>query len=196
MRTCVARIDTVIFKHQGLVTMLLCPQCPGHILCAFHDAAALIVEAKNRGNHVGSAFCSFQGRRNFLLIANTASRWCGASAETRYESLLLHSRLGLDRACHTLEIPHLIPLVCSKGDRLPSDESLHLHITGRHQSARHAMQIDTLISLVNMVRLHLPDPLVRREKSRLYHEGRLELRRQFLASFARSPQDTQAGCPA
>ena len=31
------------------------------------------------------------------------------------------------------------------------DEGLHLHITGSHESTRHSVEIDTLISLVDVI---------------------------------------------
>ena len=139
--------------------MFLCPQRPGHILGAVHDTAALVVEAEDRGDHIGPAFRCFQGRRYLLLIANAASRWCCPRAKARgNEGLLFHSRLGLDRACHIVEVTHLITLIGGKGHRFSGDKGLHLHIAGRHQRPGNAMQVDAFIPLVDVVCFHLPRP--------------------------------------
>ena len=39
-------------KYQRLVAMLLCPECPGNIFTADHNAAALIVEAQDGWHHI------------------------------------------------------------------------------------------------------------------------------------------------
>ena len=92
--------------------MLLRPQSTGHIFTALHDAAALVVKTQHRRHHVRAAFCRFQRRRTFLLIADTtgfAALTCRKSSSDK--SLLLHSGLCAKRASHIMQVTDLIPLI-------------------------------------------------------------------------------------
>lgn len=75
-------------------------------------------------------------------------------------------------------------------------KGLHLHIGGRHKRPGHLAQIDALIPLVYVVSLQAAVRSRARGKTRLCHQRRFELERQLLAPFPRSPENTQAGCPA
>ena len=52
------------------MTMFLRSECTSNIFTAFHDLAALVIEAENAWHHVCSAFCSFQRRSDFFLVAD------------------------------------------------------------------------------------------------------------------------------
>lgn len=132
--------------------MFLCPECPGNIFAAGHDAAALVIKAQDGGNHVGATLRSFQCGGTFCLKTNPTSRRALSSRKTGcknggiplsrhtaastqrgvtllrekavtvafscdsgHEGLLLHPRLGSQRCGHIMQIPHLVPLVGSKG---------------------------------------------------------------------------------
>ena len=62
----------MILIDQWLMTMFLCSKGAGNILAAVHNAAALIVEAKDAWHHVRAAFRSFESRRTFLGVADPA----------------------------------------------------------------------------------------------------------------------------
>jgi len=51
-----------------------------------------------------------------------------------------------------MEVAHLISLICGKGDHRPAcNKSLHLHICRCHKRAGNAMQVNTFISLIDVV---------------------------------------------
>ena len=66
---------------QRLVAMLLCPKCSGNIFAAGNGASALVIKAQD-GWHTVPAGGSFQGRRDFLSIANTARRSTSSSRKS------------------------------------------------------------------------------------------------------------------
>ena len=87
-------------------------------------------------------------------LSGVKMRACCVSHVFSDEGLLFHSRLRSEGAGYVVEVPHLVPLVGgeSYGPRLRlGDEGLHLHILRPHQSAGESVQIDTLISLVDVV---------------------------------------------
>ena len=86
------------------------------------------------------------------------------SVSFRYKSsdkgLLLYPRLSLQRTCHIVQIPHLIPLIGGKSHPLFQvvlidagicDKGLHLKVLRRHQSTGHTVQVNAFITLVDMV---------------------------------------------
>ena len=212
--------------------MLLRTERSGHIDTAFHNVAALIVEAEDTGYHIRSALCRFQGGSAFFLISDPSGLAALACGETcGNEGLLLHAGLRLDRSGHAVQIPDLISLVCCECNRLNKsiaagrhsavhtegsgyissqvtvvsvealcaifvrlcDKGLHLHIAGRHQRTGHTVEIDALVTLIDVIGFQLRGLTIGRHNTRLDLQRPLELFREFLASLRGSAQDTQAG---
>ena len=119
MRTGVSGVDPVVFiQHQWLVSMLLGAQGTGHFLLQFHSAASLIVQAENRRHHV-APIGAFERRGAFRGVTDASRAGPGSCAEGgSNEGLLFHPRLGAQRTCHIVKIPHLVPLVGGEGDRV------------------------------------------------------------------------------
>lgn len=63
-------LPMIVEQDQRLVSMFLGPECPCYIFRSFDYAAALIVQAEDRGHHV-AAGGGFQCGRYFLLIPDT-----------------------------------------------------------------------------------------------------------------------------
>ena len=172
MRAGVAAVDAVIFIYKRLVSLLLRPQRTRHILRAFHDIPALIVEAQDR-RHTVPACRTFQRGSQLFAVADTSGRRPSPGRKASgYKSLLLHAGTGLQRSCNVVQIPHLIPLIgcesCNFSFIRLRHEGLHLHIGGRHQRTGHAVQINALISLVDMIGIQSGWLAVRSHKSCLY----------------------------
>ena len=74
-------IDFLDNTADQLVAMLLCPKCSGNIFAAGNGASALVIKAQD-GWHTVPAGGSFQGRRDFLSIANTARRSTSSSRKS------------------------------------------------------------------------------------------------------------------
>ena len=119
MRTGVSGVNPVVFiQHQWLVSMLLGAQGTGHFLLQFHSAASLIVQAENRRHHV-APIGAFERRGAFRGVTDASRAGPGSCAEGgRNEGLLFHPRLGAQRTCHIVKVPHLVPLVGGEGDRI------------------------------------------------------------------------------
>ena len=177
--------------------MLLRPQRTRHILRAFHDISALIVETQDR-RHTVPACRAFQRRSQLLAVADASGRRSGTGRKTGgYKSLLLHAGTGLQRTCNVVQIPHLIPLIGGKSCNFSfirlRHKSLHLHIGGCHQRAGHAVQVNALVPLVDVISIQPSRLTIRPHKSCLYLQCTRQLFRQFLAAFRCSAQDAHAG---
>ena len=59
------------------------------------------------------------------------------------------SGLGAEGGGHIVQIPYLIPLVCSEGHRF-SEKSLHLHIGRGHQCAGYSFEINGFLPLIDV----------------------------------------------
>ena len=70
-------------------------------------------------------------------------------------------------------------------------EGLHLHIGGRHQGTGYAVQVDTLIPLIDMEGIQIRRLTVRAHQSGLDLQRPFQLRRQCFPSFRSSAQDPQ-----
>ena len=70
-------------------------------------------------------------------------------------------------------------------------EGLHLHIGGCHQSAGHAVQVDTLVPLIDMEGIQICGLTVRAHQSGLDLQRPFQLRRQCFPTFRSSAQDPQ-----
>ena len=70
-------------------------------------------------------------------------------------------------------------------------EGLHLHIGGRHQSAGHAVQVDTLVPLIDVVGIQIRRLTVRAHQSGLDLQRPFQLWRQCFPAFRSSAQDPQ-----
>ena len=73
------------------------------------------------------------------------------------------------------------------------DKGLHLHIAGRHQSAGHAVQVDALVPLVDVVGFRLRRGIMSSRQARLYLERHLQFLRKVFPSNLCSAQDTHTG---
>ena len=69
--------------------------------------------------------------------------------DSSHKGLLFHSGLGAEGGGHIVQIPYLIPLVCSEGHRF-SEKSLHLHIGRGHQCAGYSFEINGFLSLIDV----------------------------------------------
>ena len=139
--------------------MLLCPEGAGDVFAALHDLPTLIVDTEDAG-HTVSAGAAFQGGRYVLLISNGPGARASSSRKSSDKGLLFHPRLSLQRACHIVQIPHLIPLIGGKSHPLLQvvlidagicDKGLHLKVLRRHQSAGHTVQVNAFAALVDMI---------------------------------------------
>ena len=79
-------------------------------------------------------------------------------------------------------------------------ERLHLQIGGRHQRPRRIAQVDTLVPLVDMVRLDKPHLRqyyqIDHPQAALHFQRQLQRCRQLLPALPRSTENAQAGFPA
>ena len=73
------------------------------------------------------------------------------------------------------------------------DEGLHLHIAGRHQRTRYAVQIDALVTLIDVIGFQFRGLAIGRNNTRLDLQSTFELLREFLSTLRGSAQDAQAG---
>ena len=81
MGTSISSVNPMVFKYQRLMAMFLCAKCSSNILTAGNGASALVIKAQD-GWHTVPAGGSFQGRRDFLSIANTARRSTSSSRKS------------------------------------------------------------------------------------------------------------------
>ena len=65
-------------------------------------------------------------------------------------------------------------------------EGLHLHIGGRHQSAGHTVQVDTLVPLIDMEGIQIRRLPVRAHQPGLDLQSPFQLRRQCFPTFRSS----------
>ena len=127
--------------------VLLSSQGPRDPHRTVHHAAALVVQAQDRG-HTVPAGCPFQRGGDLLGIADASGLGSGPRRKSGNKGLLLHSGLCLKRTSKIMQIPyltpqggfscrfaaiHLLSLICGKDHGIAVDEGLHLHITGGHQ---------------------------------------------------------------
>jgi len=75
-------INAVVFKNERLMSMFLRPQRTGHILCAAHNAAPLIIQAEHRRHHA-AAWRSLQCWSYFLLKADASRLAASSGGEAR-----------------------------------------------------------------------------------------------------------------
>ena len=73
-------VHTVVFKHEGLMPVLLGTERSTDIFRAVHGAAALVIEAEDGGHHI-SAGAALQRGGDFLLIADGPSGGTGSGVE-------------------------------------------------------------------------------------------------------------------
>lgn len=93
-----------------------------------------------------------------------------------------------------MQIAHLVPLIDSRGNRcFFCNKCLHLHIACSHKCSRHSAQVDSFISLVDVICFHFMECLGSQDHSRLGHQCQLKLGRQRLTASLSTPQDSQAG---
>ena len=88
----------------------------------------------------------------------------------------------------------------SRTGREARHERLHLQIGGRHQRPRRIAQVDTLVPLVDMVRLDKPHLRqyyqIDHPQAALHFQRQLQRCRQLLPALPRSTENAQAGFPA
>ena len=129
VRSGISAVDAVIFIHQRLMPMLLCPKSTGFVHCTCHGFSTLVVQAQDARHHVGTALRCLERRGAFLLVSNPSGlcpltcrkrRRMGQTvrflpfASLRNKGLLLHSRTGAQRTGQVMQVPRLIPLVDGK----------------------------------------------------------------------------------
>ena len=195
----IASVHTVALKYQRLVVVHLRPKRGGFIYRHVHTLATLIVDAQD-GWHTVSAAAGLQCRRNALAVTDAARTGSCTSGEAGDKRLLLHPRLRTQRAGFISQITDFIPLVCRKSHRCARHERLHLQIGGRHQRPRRIAQVDTLVPLVDMVRLDKPHLRqyyqIDHPQAALHFQRQFQRCRQLLPALPRSTENTQTGFPA
>ena len=75
------------------------------------------------------------------------------------------------------------------------DEGLHLHIAGRHQRTGHTVEVDALVTLIDVVGFQFGGFAVRLGDASLNLQRPLELFGKLFPSFRGPAQDAQAGFP-
>ena len=153
-RTGISGIDPMILVNHWGMPVHLGTERSCNVLGHIHPLTTLIVKAENARHHICTAFTGFESWSAFLLPSNTSCSWRGSCTEAgSNKCLLFHARLSRQSSCDIVQIPDLISLIGSKGYRISCNKGLHLHVVGRHESARHTMQIDPFIPLIDMISL-------------------------------------------
>ena len=210
MRPGVPGVDAVIFKycglcfsslcfdHQRLVAVFLGPECTCHIFRAFHDTAALVVEAEDGGHHI-SAGAALQRGGNFLLIADAPGGRASPRAKSgRKEKPRRISAPASIRARQRGRFALWSEDSCLLGipgcEAVLSDKGLLFHPRLCGKRSRFIVEVSNLIPLVCRKGGQWRRwKVFKGNQSGLCLQGQFQLLWQVFPPFHRPPQNTQAG---
>lgn len=148
MRTGVAGVDAVVLIDQRLVSVFLGSESPCHIFTAFHDAAALVVEAQNRW-HAVPASAALQRGGEFFAIAD-ASGGCSCTGRETGSQDARVALSGLTAPCTQgcMALRRQETIAVALGHYTFRNEGLLLHSRLGAQGSGHIVQIPDFISLI------------------------------------------------
>lgn len=164
-----AAVQAVVFKYERLMPPCLRPEGGGLVIGATHPLSSLVVKAENTRflQNTGvslSGLSAASGKGCMDIRCQKAITVALADDPRRNKGLLFHSRLSAQRACHIMQIPHLISLICRKSNdsilacghlalvpiKALRHKGLHLHIGCGHERPGHPAQVYGFFSLVNV----------------------------------------------
>ena len=99
-----------------------------------------------------------------------------------------HPAIDSEGSCHIAGQVSVVAVKALSVFTCLRHESLHLHICGSHQRTRHPLQVDALVTLVDVIGIYICDLAVRERKTRLDLQRPFQLLWQRFAPFKRPAQ--------